>query len=276
MLVDEQKENTALIVDAINTVPFFEYCYPFSGIDMIAPFGEKCNRNRSKCEKICCKIVMQKTNNFSEVHNMTGKQMRDNPLFMRNNFESCGKWGIPLVKKQTIPTDDIMLVACSDTRANDNEENKKKGVHFFVDDYRFNGIYDNPERSFSRYSQYSFLLTPDFSTYADMDLWRQLESVAKNRWVGAYWQSKGLTVIPTISWSTPRSFEFCFDGVEQNAVVAVSALGCRKSKLQFMRGYNVMLDKLLPKTVLCFGDPLAEMQGNVISVNYRDSRKVVR
>lgn len=51
---------------------------------------------------------------------------------------------------------------------------------------------------------------------------------------------------------------------------------CRKSKLQFMRGYDAMLNKLLPKTVLCFGEPLAEMQGNIISVNYRDSRKVVR
>lgn len=207
---------------------------------------------------------------------MTSKQMRANPLFMRNNFESNGKWGIPLVKRQELSTDNIMLVACSDTRANDNEVNKEKGVHFFVDDYRFSGIYDNPDRSLERYSQYAFLLTPDFSAYADMDLWRQLESVAKNRWVGAYWQSKGLTVIPTISWSTPRSFEFCFDGVEQNAVVAVSTLGCKKAKLQFMRGYDVMLEKLQPKTVLCFGDPLAEMQGNVISVNYRDSRKVVR
>ena len=31
----------------------------------------------------------------------------------------------------------------------------------------------------------------------------------KNRWGGAYWQSSGLTVIPTISWGDERSFEFC-------------------------------------------------------------------
>ena len=144
---------------------------------------------------------------------MTSKAMRNDPLFMRNTFSSIGKWGIPLVRKQAFPTDAIQLVACSDTRANDNEENRKKGVHFFVDDYRFSGIYNHPDRSLERYAQYAFLLTPDFSTYADMDLWRQLESVAKNRWVGAYWQNKGLTVIPTISWSNSRSFEFCFDGV---------------------------------------------------------------
>lgn len=207
---------------------------------------------------------------------MTSKSMRDNPLFMRNSFATDGKWGVPLIKKQELPTDDIMLVACSDTRANDNESNKEKGVHFFVDDYRFSGIYDNPERSLERYSQYSFLLTPDFSTYADMDLWRQLESVAKNRWVGAYWQSKGKVVIPTISWGDARSFEFCFNGVEQGGIVAVGMIGCKHSRTAFMRGYNEMLERLKPKMIIVFGIPFPEMKGNIVSVDYQSSRKVVR
>lgn len=207
---------------------------------------------------------------------MTSKSMRDNSLFMRNSFESTGKWGIPLVKKQEYSTDNIMLVACSDTRANDNEENKKKGVHFFVDDYRFSGIYDHPDLSLERYSQYAFLLTPDFSTYADMDLWRQLESVAKNRWVGAYWQNKGKLVIPTISWSDARSFEFCFDGVEKGGTVAVGMIGCKHSRIGFMRGYNEMLKRLYPEKIIVFGTPFPEMEGNILSVNYLSSRRVVR
>lgn len=207
---------------------------------------------------------------------MTSKAMRDDPLFMRNTFSSVGKWGIQLVHKQEFPTNDIQLVACSDTRANDNEENKKKGVHFFVDDYRFSGIYNHPDRSLERYAQYAFLLTPDFSTYADMDLWRQLESVAKNRWVGAYWQNKGLTVIPTISWSNSRSFEFCFDGVEPGAVVAVGMVGCKNSRTGFMRGYNEMLKRIHPEKIIVFGTPFPEMEGNILSVDYLSSRKVVR
>lgn len=202
--------------------------------------------------------------------------MRENPLFMRNSFASVGKWGIPVVKKQELSTDDIMLVACSDTRANDSDANKKKGVHFFVDDYRFSGIYDNPDRSLKRYSQYAFLLTPDYSTYADMDLWRQIESVAKNRWVGAYWQNKGRTVIPTVSWSDARSFEFCFDGIEQGSTVAVGMIGCKSSRIGFMRGYNEMLDRLQPEKIIVFGTPFPEMSGNIVSVDYRSSRKVVR
>lgn len=194
---------------------------------------------------------------------------------MRNSYEGQGRWNIPLVRKQEIDTSEISLIACSDTRCKDNEFNRANGVHFFVDDYRFEGIYRQPERTLKKYEQYAFLLTPDFSTYADMGLWRQLESVAKNRWVGAYWQDNGLTVIPTISWSTPRSFKFCFDGVEQNATVAVSTLGCRRSKMQFMRGYDMMMDKLNPKTIICFGEPFPEM-GSVVKVDYRASQRVVR
>lgn len=208
---------------------------------------------------------------------MTSEIMRNNPLFMRNSYSCYGKWSIPVVKKQILTTtDNIKLIACSDTRANDNEVNKKKAVHFFVDDYRFEGIYNNPERSLNRYSQYAFLLTPDFSTYVDMPLWKQLESVAKNRWVGAYWQEHGLTVIPTVSWSDTRSYEFCFDGIEHGSTVAVGMIGCKKSYVAFMRGYNEMLERLKPENIIVFGTPFSEMQGNIITVDYRKSRKVVR
>ena len=207
---------------------------------------------------------------------MNSKQMRDDSLFMRNNFATAGKWGIPIVKKQDLSFDKVELVACSDTRSNDNEENRKKGVHFFVDDYRFSGIYDQPKRSLEKYSQYAFLLTPDFSTYVDMDLWRQLESVAKNRWVGAYWQSKGCLVVPTVSWSDARSYEFCFDGVENGSVVAVGMIGCKRSKLLFLRGFYAMIEKINPSKIICFGTPFPEMQGNLVVVEYRNSRKVVR
>lgn len=207
---------------------------------------------------------------------MTKNEMKNDILFMRNSFTSVGPWGIPLVKKQEIPNDNILLVACSDTRANDCEINKKKGVHFFVDDYRFTGIYDNPKRTLGRYSQYSFLLTPDFSTYADMPLCRQIEGVFKNRWVGAYWQDKGLIVIPTISWSDVRSFEFSFDGVEQGSTVAVGMIGCKRSRVAFMRGYNEMLERLRPEMILVFGTPFPEMKGNIVSIDYQSSRKVVR
>ena len=183
---------------------------------------------------------------------------------------------MPIIKKQIIDITDIGLIACSDTKLHEREENKCLGVHFFVDDYRFNGIYDNPKRTLNKYAQYKFLLSPDYSTYTDMSLWRQLESVAKNRWVGAYWQSQGITVIPTISWGLSQSFEFCFDGVEKNSIIAIGMIGCKRNKTQFMHGYNTMLEKIQPLKIICFGSPFDEMQGDIVSVDYVESRKVVR
>ena len=206
---------------------------------------------------------------------MKSKYFRNTRAFLRNEFETDGIWGFPIIRKQELDLSDINLIACSDTSAHD-EANLNKGVHFLVDDYRFESTYNSPERPFRRYAKYRFLLTPDFSLYSEMGLWRQIESIGKARWVGAYWQSQGAVVIPTVSWSEPISFRFCFDGIEKHCIVAVGMIGCKRSRIAFMRGYNAMLDHIEPEAVICLGRPFPEMKGKIIAVDYLSSRKVVR
>ena len=38
-------------------------------------------------------------------------------------------------------------------------------------------------------------------------------------------QSQGLKVMPTMSWSSIESFDFCFDGHEKGGAVIVSTIG---------------------------------------------------
>lgn len=109
-----------------------------------------------------------------------------------------------------------------------------------------------------------------------MNYWRQLESIAHSRWVGAYWQDQGQLVVPTVSWSDSKSYDFCFDGVEKGSVVAVGMIGCKRSKTEFLSGYEKMVEIIAPSTIICFGKPFEEMAGNVIAVDYLKSRKVVR
>ena len=205
---------------------------------------------------------------------MLSENFRKKQTFLRNEYSCAGKWNIPIVKRREL-VDDVKLIACSDTRSKE-EHNRDRGVHFFVDDYRFEHIYDDPQRSLRKFSQYKFLLTPDYSLYADMPLWRQIENVAKNRWCGAYWQSHGLIVYPTVSWGLAPSYDFCFDGIEKNSVVAVGMVGCKRNRPAFMRGYDAMIERIDPSAIICFGVPFAEMRGNIISVDYLSSRKVVR
>ena len=206
---------------------------------------------------------------------MKSYEYRNDPLFLRNQFDVEGKWGFPVIRKQTLDLVDLELIACSDVSKKD-EKNLHKGVHFFVDDFRFENVYVHPDKALEKYGKYKFLLTPDYSLYSEMNPWRQIESVGKARWVGAYWQGAGKIVIPTISWGLSRTYEFCFDGIEKNCVVAVGMIGCKRNKAAFLRGYYEMLCKIEPDAVICFGRPFEEMEGNIVIVDYQSSRKGVR
>ncbi len=196
---------------------------------------------------------------------------RNDPMFLRDQFEGKGRYGIPIIRKQRINLDNINLIACTNT-IEDDEEYFDFGVHFFVDDYRFEDIYNDPEATLSLFSQYRFCCSPDFSVYGEMQPWRQLESVAHSRWVGAWWQSKGMTVVPTISWDKYPSYEYCFDGVEEGAVVAVATYACRQGQTGFLRGYAEMLERIRPEAVICYGEPFLRMGGNIIVIPQKHPR----
>lgn len=205
---------------------------------------------------------------------MTSIQMRKDPNFIRGGFPCEGEFEIPIIHRMELPMGKIDLIACSRTKKGDSIDNCRKGVHFFVDDYRFKCLRDNPEKSLGRYSQYAFMLSPDFSRYNEMPMWKVIEAVGSNRWVGAYWQSKGLRVFPSVGWATPYSYRFCFQGIEKHSVVAVTTNGNLKGKRLYLHGYDAMLEHIEPEAVICLGKMFPEMRGNIINVTYETYRKV--
>ncbi|MBO4844727.1 MAG: DUF4417 domain-containing protein [Lachnospiraceae bacterium] len=205
---------------------------------------------------------------------MKSKIFRNDPLFLRNEYVSEGRWDFPVVKKQDINLENVELISYSDISSADTK-NLYKGVHFFIDDWRFETLYNKPDRSIETLSKFRFVLTPDYSLYAEMPLWRQIESVGKARWVGANWQKHGLDVIPTISWARTPSFDFCFSSIEKNCIVAIGMIGCKSNHRAFMQGYNEMLNRIEPEAVICFGTPFPDMEGNIITVDYLSSRRGV-
>jgi len=186
-------------------------------------------------------------------------------IIVRNEYETVGKYSIPLVKKQSIDLDSISLM-CFTKAKPDDEENKYKTIHFFTYDWLFETVYNKPQETIEKLEQYYSLLTPDFSTYTDMPLALQIHSTFKNRWCGAYWQSLGLKVIPTVEWGDERSFEFCFDGIEEGSVVAVATYH-RENKEGFLLGYNKMLETIKPSAIICYGEPFKGMKGNVKAIS---------
>ena len=185
---------------------------------------------------------------------------------VRNEFlyngNSQSKYEFPIIKKQNIDIKKIKLLNYADAKK-DDFENKDKTIHFFTYDWKFDKVYNNAEEEFQKLAQYYALLSPDFSLFTNMPIALQIESVFKNRWCGAYWQSKGLKVIPTVSWGDERSFEFCFKGIEEGSVVAVCTYYRENDEDSFMLGYNEMLKRINPSAIICYDEPFKDMRGNI-------------
>lgn len=207
---------------------------------------------------------------------MQSKEHRLKQTFLRNEFDMFGKWNIPIIHKTELDLSDVELIGFADTKTKENIYNKQKGVHFYVDDYRIEGLYYKPTQFLQRLKQYKFLISPDYSLYRDLPKVVQLFNVFRSRWCGAYWQKQGITVIPNVSWGDASTFEYCFDGIEEGSIVAVGMIGCKRNKNAFMRGYNEMLKRLKPTAIICFGSPFVEMQGNIIPIDYITTRRIKR
>lgn len=194
---------------------------------------------------------------------------------VRNEFKTTGKYDFPIIKKQNIEINNIEPWCFIKAKANDTE-NMHKTIHFFTYDWQFESVYTKPEIALEKLDQYFAIMTPGFSTYTDMPLVLQAYSTFKNRWCGAFWQKHGLKVIPTIEWGDKRSFEFCFDGIEENCVVAVSTYSRENYKKEFMAGYNKMLEVIKPSAILCYGEKFSEMGGNVKVLSPYDYEKLIK
>lgn len=193
---------------------------------------------------------------------------------VRNEFKTVGKYNMPLIKKQEIDLNKIDLWNYTKTKLND-ADNKNKTIHFFTYDWLFENVYEKPEVIMEKLAQYYAILSPEFSLYWDMPKALQIYSTFKNRWCGAFFQKHGMRVIPTVCCAGSESYDFCFDGIEQGSVVAVSTYAREEYKDEFMKSYNKMLDIIKPTGIICYGEPFDEMAGNIKSISPFDKNELI-
>ena len=200
----------------------------------------------------------------------TSKRLRQDPMLLRNHYPCCGTWDMPFINDSEVDLSKVELIAADHIKDHDSSPNIFKTIHFFVEDEKLDKYFYDPYRYIGRLAQYAHVLTPDFSQYTDMPMAVQMYSTFKNRWCGACWQEHGLSVIPTVGWSTPKSFEFCFDGIQRGSAVAISSLGARHDKKAFLEGYYAMKEIIHPRQILCFSKPFDEIEDDVFYVDYRE------
>lgn len=181
-------------------------------------------------------------------------------------FPGIGKYGIPQIEPTNIyPSGKFIPM----NYANTEKDPENKIVHCFVDDYQFFRFWNRPDDYTQRLSHFRAVCSPDFSLYTDMPVAMQIYNHYRKHWLAAYWQMRGLIVYPTIAWSTPDSYDWCFDGEPVGGIVAVSSVGTlrnKESKRLFLRGYEEMMKRLSPKWVIFYGKVPEECDWNVIRI----------
>ncbi|MDR2610019.1 MAG: DUF4417 domain-containing protein [Clostridiales Family XIII bacterium] len=203
---------------------------------------------------------------------MKSVDYRNDELFLRNNLFVTGNFEMPFVYSQDILLENIELIAFSNTKTEETSPTQKlKTVHFFLDDYKFDEVWNNPDGQLVKLSQYSQLMSPGFSLYTDMPEPLQIYNTFRNRWCAAYWQLNKLVVIPTIVWGGENTFDFCFESIENGCIVAISTIGVQDDEYEFMAGYKAMCDIIQPEAVINYGEPFETMSryAKLISLPYR-------
>lgn len=135
-----------------------------------------------------------------------------------------------------------------------SNKDKDYFVHFYIQDYLFNRIWNNPQRYIDVLKEYKGIVMPDFSLYTDMPEPLQRFNHYRNLWFARMCQMQGITVIPSPNWSTRYSLDWCLEGMPTNSVIMISAVGSIKNPEvfdTFCYCLQCMEKELSPSHVLC-------------------------
>lgn len=147
-----------------------------------------------------------------------------------------------------------------------DKEPEGKAVHFFIDDYQFQRLFNNPDKYIKKLQQYECVLSPDFSPYCDMPHVTQIFNHYRKHWVGALMQEYGVKVVPTIRASRDeRSLDFYLDGEPKGGVVCISSMWTSDDEAReyFLREYETMRKTLKPEKIYVYGNEVEGLKGNI-------------
>lgn len=165
-----------------------------------------------------------KGNKRGKAKNHTDREEDPLPRLQHNVFDNFdrdfwpdveGKYDIPVMEPIEVSGTEFLRF-CDWKEADDVSGTI---AHFYYDDYKFMTAWRDPDAYVDRLRHFKAVVAPDFSLYTDFPMALQIMSCYRRQWVGAYWQSLGLTVIPDVVWGEERSWEFCFDGIPQGGML---------------------------------------------------------
>lgn len=261
-LTEEQKKSYILIHNKLNMETGFDDEILAKELDSITDFN---------MENFGFNIDLSIDNLFKE-----NERHRTNDTYnldIIDEIKTEGLYQMPVIRNDNYIPEDIIGFNYAKT-----SKEKNVGIHFYLDDYQFERVWNKPEDYIEILKQYKCIFSPDFSLYMDMPIAMKIWNTYRSRLIGQYYQQQGIKVIPTISWAEKETFKFCFDGIPEGSIVSISTIGVKKNKeaLKIWKaGVDDLIKRIKPSTILIYGGKLDYDYGD-IHVIYYDNKVTER
>lgn len=173
------------------------------------------------------------------------------------DMELIGPYGFPKVKGVRLrDPESVRLLGFNYATNKKTQDKEKQWVHFFLPDYRFQQVWNQPTKYIECFRQYKGICSPDFSCYIGMPKAMQIFNVYRMAFLSAYYEREGIKVLPSVTWGEPDTYSWVFDWVPKGSAVVVSTVGCmqnKKATVEFLKGYEKMLEVVHPYQVILYG-----------------------
>lgn len=179
------------------------------------------------------------------------------------DMELTGEYGFPKIRGIRLKHPEKVRLLGFNYATNPKTADKdKQWVHFYLPDYRFQQVWNNPQKYISCFRQYRGIVSPDFSCYIGMPKAMQIFNVYRMAFLTAYYQRYGIKVIPSVTWGEPNTYSWVFSWIPKGSAIVCSTVGCMQNKdstREFLKGYEKMVEILEPSDIIIYGKAIPEM-----------------
>lgn len=195
--------------------------------------------------------------------------------FLITGAELDGKYQIPKIPAfqfETMPEDSVDF---GESFSRKIKNHKKLNINFYIDDCKFQRMWNNPDKYLKHLKCFHSVIAPDFSISTGdrgMPFALNIYNKYRNHALAWYLHMNDIPVVPSVSIADKDSYEWCFDGLPRRSVLSVCTNGRVRSKaarMEFCEGFKVMCDQLEPTKVLLVGRVPDELNADVEIINFQ-------
>jgi hypothetical protein len=178
-------------------------------------------------------------------------------------YPSENKYGYPPIRKDFINVVDILPYDRINTK-NPKQADFINTIHFFLNDYKFECLWNNPKQYISLLSKYNGILMPDFSNYSDYPVSLNIFQMFRRFWLTRFFQENGISVIPVVRINDINDPEPDLQPIQKGSIIALSSVRMlspkqAEAKVEFIQEVKIIIDYIQPEKIIWYGKLLPEI-----------------